>query len=170
MQKRHYLVAAAVVSVMTAVLSLTSTRPVVAQGGGQGGGQPLEDSRKQIFRRNSNLTFGTFGGNCDSPTTIPAGKRLVLEYFSVTAETVGTDELIFAQIRSLAFNDIYASGVPTFGGVPSGSTFRFYGLSLPLKLYFDPSAQNIMVCAFKTGTTDVAFFQSVVSGYLVDAP
>ena len=42
-------------------------------------------------------------------------------------------------------------------------------MSLPIKLYFD-APETIMVCAFKTGTTEVAFFNALVSGYLVDAP
>jgi hypothetical protein len=150
------------------VLSMSSARSVLAENIKATG----DDGTKELFSETVSMQFGTNAGVCDANNpvvVVPQGKRLVVEFMSVTAEMVGTDDAILVNIRPASGpNHILASVVPVFGGTtPNG--LRWFGISQPVKLYFD-QGEDFMFCAFKSGTNDAAFFQATASGYFVNRP
>lgn len=149
----------------TALIVNSATSPVPVTG---------DDGTKQIFSVTVPMQFGNLPGFCEAnqpAVVVPMGKRLVIEFMSVTAEMNATDSVVLVDLRPAsgpAANHVLASVVPVFGGTtPNG--LRWFGISQPVKLYFD-QGENFMFCAFKSGTTDAAFFQATASGYFVDRP
>src|SRR5580765_6594347 len=138
----------------TALIVNSATSPVPVTG---------DDGTKQLFSETVSMQFGNFPGVCEANqpvVVVPQGKRLVVEFMSVTAEMNATDNAILVDIRPASgpsANNVLASVVPVFGGTtPNG--LRWFGVSQPVKLYFD-QGQNFMFCAFKSGTTDASSFQ-----------
>jgi hypothetical protein len=171
------------VALMAIVLSMSTTRSAIAESIKatttlivNTAAEPVpvtgDDGTKELFSESAGFQFGNNAGSCEANVAVvPQGKRLVVEFMSVTAEMNGGDNAILVNIRPSSgpdSNHILASVVPVFGGTtPNG--LRWFGVSQPVKLYFD-QGENFMICAFKSGTSDAAFFQASVSGYFVNRP
>lgn len=181
---RRYVGAAAAVALIAIVLSMSTTRSVIADNikattalivNTATSPVPVtgDDGTKELFSETVNMQFGNHSGFCEANqpvVVVPHGKRLVVEFMSAMAEMNGSDDALLVEIRPSTPNDnrIFASVVPVFGGTTTNG-FRFFGVSQPVKLYFDQDT-NFMFCAFKSGTTDAASFQASVSGYFVNRP
>ena len=105
--------------------------------------------------------------------TVPAGKRLVIEYVSVTA-TIGAGEKVRAFVRGgNGFTEAIHPIVMNYQ-VTVSSNDVFVG-SQPLKLYAEPGTSVVVLVsrrdAANTGAVSPnAGLESSITGYLVDVP
>jgi len=102
-----------------------------------------------------------------SKYTVPAGKRLVIEYISARFRTSATCG--FLEVRLL--DDIFNSSelhsfYPTFVG--TDSTERRYGLSQETKIYVEENKEVGLETAYVN--CNLISTQFAVSGHLVDIP
>jgi len=99
--------------------------------------------------------------------TVPAGKRLVIEYISAKFRTPPTCGFLQAKLLDDLFNESELhSFYPTFVGTVS--TGRVYGLSQETKIYVEENKS----LGFETVSENcnVISSQFAVSGHLVDIP
>ncbi|HXK01418.1 MAG TPA: hypothetical protein VMS37_03385 [Verrucomicrobiae bacterium] len=98
-------------------------------------------------------------------TTVPAGKRLVIEYVSWNSFTTTGDEIVFGGLQS-GSGGVFLAQLkinPTHASISSG--FKLQGGSQVLKLYFE-AGEQVWVNASHIGT-GTAHLQLLASGYYV---
>jgi hypothetical protein len=97
-------------------------------------------------------------------TTVPAGKRLVIEHVSFVSGGQSSSQLVYASLRSAQFGTVVLVLPITapHASVTPGLTLQ--DGSLPVKAYFD-AGQDVWVSASYTGgTRDLTMY---LSGYYV---
>jgi hypothetical protein len=130
--------------------------------------QPIHDvdnSARQPY------TDGTqFSGGFVNLTTVPAGKRLVIESISFEA-FLPTGHLAYLRVgtvQSGVFSNVY-SVVPGVKLLSSTVTVDYVGNSVPLKMYVNPGAA--LSVTFQNNFNDpLTTVTLMVSGYYVNLP
>jgi hypothetical protein len=131
------------------------------------------DTARQPFQAQYNfeISEGSYGVGGLTAVTVPARKRLVLEYFSIrltipqgqspqdgpTIEVTNGGQLVE-----------YWLPPPTYSGTLAGTTY-VYVSSEPVTLYGDPGT-TIGVGASRSALTGTARVKVSLSGYLVNVP
>jgi hypothetical protein len=107
--------------------------------------------------------------NCGCKITdVPAGKRLVIETISASADSF-LDEIIFAGIQTLLNGDTFYVGIPlTFLG--RAGDFYIKRGTLSARLYADFAVDSPYFIVSHDGSTTAISIYISVSGYLVDMP
>lgn len=138
----------------------TSTSPV-----------PVQDVRtatSQPFFHHNFFTFSTqFGNDSADAYTVPAGKRLVIEYVSASGKA-GHGEVFISWAIHLGPTVHYLTPILAGSG---NDGFDYFSASAPVRGYLDAGSQlffDVERCQFCTTANASASY--TVSGYLVDAP
>ena len=98
----------------------------------------------------------------DAPYTVPAGKRLVIEYVSAKSNTNGDKNTYTVEVD--AGSASYSSAFFNLG--PSAAPFT--AVSQPVRLYADAgTAVNVTLFPSRNNASDVTVS---ITGYLVDVP
>jgi hypothetical protein len=128
--------------------------------------QDVDNPARQPFQQkmNFNLADG-FSEVCMPIATVPAGKRLVIEYVSAKVNIPGGQKLRALNVFTNLNGDFaYHFLVPT----PTGA-FNEYVAGQQVRLYADPNTQ-VNICASRDTGDGIAPVQATISGYLVDLP
>jgi hypothetical protein len=126
----------------------------------------VDNPARQAFQQklNFNLADG-FSEVCMPIATVPAGKRLVIEYVSAKVTIPGGHKLRALNVFTNLNGDFaYHFLAPTPTGV-----FNEYVAAQQLRLYADPNTQ-VNICASRDNGDGIAPVQATISGYLVDLP
>jgi hypothetical protein len=111
---------------------------------------------------------GTLGGCLKTIYTVPAGKRLVIEYASMRAN-IPVGEVAELLIDTVVGDKVVRNGLP-----PTAPSVAFLGFSAAnmgqqVRLYADPGT-IVNVEAFRSASGNEASFDFTISGHLVDVP
>jgi hypothetical protein len=127
------------------------------------GRQPFQDSASDTQQPGTNASTITIA-------TVPAGKRLVIEFLSALAQMPAGQSLVGCQINTIA---------PPFGGVTHELLINeqpafvngdaLWRASQHLRLYADPGS-SVRMLVTRDSSAGQALFLATVSGYLVDVP
>jgi hypothetical protein len=123
----------------------------------------VDDPARHAFQTVVALHFAAGEFEAKQPFSIPAGKRLVIEFVTVGGTFVGDQRLDFCHIGTRV-NNVYAVHTIT----PPFATPIFFGTSV--RLYADGgdnAAEVELVRNSGSGTSDP---RVAISGYLVDMP
>ena len=103
------------------------------------------------------------------PFTVPAGKRLVIEYLSAAARTSSTCRLLSVTLYTRV-NGQEEPLIHTFTPVLTGgdTANNFYTVSQQTRIYADPL--SLVFDGFSSLPCEPSITRPVVSGYLVDVP
>lgn len=128
----------------------------------------LDNPARQPFQAGSSCST-TSDGCFGSFITVPAGKRLVIEYMSMLAD-IPAGQVALWQVRTTVggqhvhFLPQSAPAVAGFIGSPGVAA-----VSQQVRLYADPG--SVLILSFtRNGTGTQAHFDATISGYLVDTP
>jgi hypothetical protein len=130
-----------------------------------------DNPAKQPFQASGSGEF--IGSICDvTITTVPAGKRLIIEHVSVLGQMTTGQKMITAYIvpRLQGFNDqkhyltISGQGTDDINGID------YYVASEQVRLYADPGPEVFGFAIRNTNSGISSFVHFVISGYLVDVP
>ncbi len=166
---------------LAAVLGLVNIRQVDAQGGGSAPFHivsplpvPITDAdvnkpARHAFQATASFTIGIgFSEVCSAIATVPAGKRLAVEYAGATVGPMAAGESVrHVQLRTKldtgtsVFHNLVTNPPNLFNEVLVGELVRIYG---------DPTATVDMCVARGTSTADAVSVIGTVSGFLVDLP
>lgn len=129
--------------------------------------QPGEGSR-EIYRRVSELVFTNFTFTCSELQTVPAGKRLVLQYLGGTGTLNAPAALVYVSIRTQVDGPdvdlVVPAAAPLSSSSPSGVNHSAAGQQV--HAYFD---SDFRVCA-ETSSFGSATVIVSLRGYLVNRP
>jgi hypothetical protein len=128
--------------------------------------QDVDSPARQAFQQklNFNLADG-FSEVCMPIATVPAGKRLVIEYVSARVTIPGGHKLRAMNVFTNLNGDFaYHHLMPTPTGV-----FNEYVVGQQVRLYADPNTQ-VNICASRDNGDGIAPVLATISGYLVDLP
>ena len=120
---------------------------------------------REIYTKSVTVDFGGGSGSCngDDPVTVPAGKRLVIEYLSATSTFDNSIRLVSVSLQ-MAGGKLLAVAPATstaFNGSLSYSAAGQY-----VHAYSDG---NLLACAIANGANSDEM-QVNITGYLVDKP
>ena len=163
MQHKKTFVVTLILIALVVVLGGVFAKPLIAQ------------VRATLIRDTDNPALAPFRGRVDYDlcctndgrlmTTVPAGKRLVIEYISWNSFTSTGDEMIFAGLQSgaggtfvvqIKINPVHSSIVPSF---------KLQDGSQTVKAYFD-AGEQVWVNASHMGT-GTAHLTVLANGYYV---
>ena len=116
------------------------------------------------FRATVDFTFSTLNDQ-RLLTTVPAGKRLVIEYISYWSYSQTSDQLVFGALRSGQFGpfaQVFQINPPH---ASAASTLFIQDASLPAKLYFEAGEDVWVSASHNTGSSRE--FQLFATGYYV---
>jgi hypothetical protein len=109
-------------------------------------------------------------GSTITIATVPAGKRLVIEFLSAVAQMPAGQHLVVCQINTIAppfgglTHELLINQQPAF--VNGDALFR---ASQQVRLYADPGSQ-VRALMTRDSSQGQALFLATLSGYLVDVP
>ncbi len=117
------------------------------------------------FRADVNFSFLAIGDQFFL-TTVPTGKRLVIEHISYGTSGPTSEQLIFAALRTGQFGPVRERLEihPVHASADSG--FFLQDASLPVKLYFEPG-EEIWVAVSKSAGFATRQFEIHAEGYYV---
>ena len=122
---------------------------------------------EQVFQDSCSVTQATATGfgNCDLATTVPAGKRLVIE----TVSGFGFTENFIMGSGVLTAGS-FSHSFPMLNSESSSTGLRYLGFNHAVRLYVDGPAtlEFDLMGGFTTGASPDYFIGYSVSGYLVD--
>jgi hypothetical protein len=120
----------------------------------------------QPFQQDAVLTLPDgFSGSCPILATVPAGKRLVIEYVTARATVPGGQKLRMFQLK------IFQNGDSAYHHLAANETgiFNEWIAAQQVRLYADPSTP-VDLCIYRSGWAGNLQVSASVSGYLVDIP
>jgi hypothetical protein len=97
-------------------------------------------------------------------TTVPAGKRLVLEYISWNATNVGSAQIVFASLRSSQFGAVqqnFQINPPHISVTPG---FTLQDGTMPVRVYFEAGEE---VWASVSGTAAGSSITMQLQGFII---
>jgi hypothetical protein len=131
--------------------------------------QESEGSR-QIYHKSVTVDLAGSAGNCNhlDPVTVPAGKRLVIEYLSATSVFTVPAALVSISLRvpNGQLIAVAPAGKTAVGEQPVGDPLNYAAAGQYVHVYTDAT---LWACALVSNSTteDLAIN---VAGYLVDKP
>lgn len=135
-----------------------NTITIAAAGAGSNGGAAFQGSFE--------LTWSDGNGIANGSLTIPAGKRLVIEYITITASLISGQTLVDTLVSPVLDGNVvdYRIAVPSNPSYPT-SPFA-YAVDKQVRIYAD----DLYASASRTPTNSSGHMTISVSGYLVDLP
>ena len=131
------------------------------------------DTARQPFQRTEVLGMGdgqSFAGAVHS--TVPAGKRLVIESVAVLMYLPQGQTPVYARVKTSDLSAGNLSGFPTFAltrqGVQNNSTV-FYAGTYSFRMYAGPGS-TVSMDAARSASAGITLTQFTISGYYVDLP
>jgi hypothetical protein len=144
----------------------TSPVPVVA----------VDNPARQPFQFSRSLTFSPATGqtSCAGPCfSVPAGKRMVIEFVSVIAEVGSGEKVLSLEIVQfpISQSSIVHFLPPVFVGTnnPFQNNSDMFLISQKIKMYLDAST-GADIEVFKNVSTSNGSISANLSGYLIDVP
>jgi hypothetical protein len=160
---KKYLSVSAVLILTAAIVAAIFAKPVVAQ------------VRAALVRDIDAPALAPFRASVDFNlaalndqrllTTVPAGKRLVIEYISYWSYGPTSDQLVFGTLRTGQFGPFAHIIQINPPHASATSTLFIQDASLPVKLYFEPGDEVWVSVSHNTGGSRQ--FQMFVNGYYV---
>jgi hypothetical protein len=128
--------------------------------------QDVDNPARQPFQQKLNFNIADgFSEVCMPIATVPAGKRLIIEYVSARVTIPGGHKLRALNVFTHLNGDFaYHHLVPTPTNV-----FNEYVVGQTVRLYADPNTQ-VNICAARDNGDGIAPVLATISGYLVDLP
>ena len=126
----------------------------------------LDNPARQPVQKSSFCSAGIGFGCSATIYTVPAGKRLVIEYVSMSANVAPglVGQLL---VQTILDGELVSFGLPLSS--PSGIGAAGVRVAQALRLYADPGT-NVVVVGSRDGLVSSADFLFALSGYLVDIP
>jgi len=119
----------------------------------------IDNPARQPFQRQLGFEVTEFGGF--SSFTVPAGKRLVIEYVSASGVVPSGDSMQYLVVTGEVQNFIPVAQQASAPGVV------FCVAGLQTRLYAEPGT-SVTLGALRTGSTGTSSANISISGYLVD--
>jgi hypothetical protein len=98
-------------------------------------------------------------------TTVPAGKRLVIDHISYYSSGASSDQMIFGALRAGQFGPLRAILAVNPPHASAASTFTIQDGAQPVTTYFEAGEDVWVTVSHSTGGTRT--FQVAVSGHLI---
>jgi len=148
-------------AVVPVEISNADAIPIVAQD---------TEGGRQIFNKTVTVPLGNGAGNCNhlDPVTVPAGKRLVIEYLSAIGVFISPVALVSISLR-IPGGDLIAvvpAGKTSTGESGAGDILNSAAAGQYVHVYSDTSLWACVLVS-NSSTQDL---EVNVSGYLVDKP
>jgi len=150
---------------VTGSVSITNpaTNPVLVR--------DVDNPARHAFQQEVDVTFNA-GETFVNPTIdVPAGKRLVVEYVSITACLPAGQKLTNAEIRTGATGgNPFVAMIVTPGSTACADLFDGFTASQMVRFYKDAGMGGLVVSVGRNVGTDFGSVDSTIVGYLVDLP
>jgi hypothetical protein len=153
-------------------IAVLATQTTTAQGSKGSGITQIKDTEhpaRSAVQASCSVTWTDAAGvkACDL-MTVPAGKRLVIEFATVIASTQGTDAIRTASIATaLAEAPLYSRLL--LGREEGDPSYTFWVATHPLRAYSDPGSLVRGFSAFVGNAADSGqHCDFTITGYLVD--
>jgi hypothetical protein len=130
----------------------------------------VNNPANQPLQATAALSLEGTNGQYATLTTVPVGKRLVIENVSASALIPTGQKLVVAAIQ-VQLNQSFQSHylVPTFTGTAANGVFDQFSIGQATRLYADPGT-TVRAYVERNSFTDPGFAQMTISGYFVDVP
>ncbi len=131
----------------------------------------VDNPARQPFQRELDPLIPAGSFTASDSLTVPAGKRLVIEFASATINTTsGTKMWVRIQTTTSGSTNAHTL-VPELQGPFSADNSDFFVAAQPMKVFADPATQVIVITSVLGGVANSNSGAAVVmSGYLVDVP
>ena len=150
-------------------VTVMNSRQALAQGGQKPLAVVVDDNGFEpvAARVSCNITLPSSG--CDANIyTVPEGKRLVVEYFSLLANMSSVGETVRASLGDdMSAAQLYLPLVPA--AVPGPASAAITSAGQVVRLYFE-SGETVQAHALRTAAQGNAGIAFQITGHLVDAP
>jgi hypothetical protein len=125
-------------------------------------GRDVDQPARQPFQRGVQLAFAAGQGTASAEFTVPANKRLVIEYVSARI-SLTEGNLHWFSVRTAAGD---STGTHFFAPMPIPNLPNIYTISQQTRLYASPGS-TVMIEARRTINFDADSGSAGISGYLV---
>jgi hypothetical protein len=160
---KKYLSVSVVLILTAAIVAAIFAKPVVAQVRAALV-RDIDTPALAPFRASVDFSLGALNDQ-RLLTTVPAGKRLVIEYISYWSYGPTTDQLVFGTLRSGEFGPFEQMIQINPPHASAASTLFIQDASLPVKVYFE-AGEEVWV-SVSHNTNGARQFQMIANGYYV---
>jgi len=131
----------------------------------------VDNPARHPFQQNLDVSFPAGVRFVDKTIDVPVGKRLVVEYVSITACLPAGQKLTTAEIRTAATGgNPFVAMIVIPGSTACAELFDGFTASQMVRFYKDAGMGGLVVSVGRNVGTDIGSVDSTIVGYLVDLP